>query len=87
MTELTFCCRRLEEVSSRLAFIELFEKRLQELRPLHYAEQIQLSELKNACQLELTCGSLHSNPTYAGPSSQRGKLGAQQGEYGAGICN
>jgi hypothetical protein len=58
MTELTFCRKRLKEVTSRLAVVELFEKQLQELGPLHSAEQTRLSELKNAYRLELTCWKL-----------------------------
>lgn len=85
MTELTFSRRRLKEVSSRLAFIELFEKRLQELRPLHYAEQIQLSELKNAYQLELTCWKLAFQSHLRRSKQSKRKAGnPKQGECGAG---
>jgi hypothetical protein len=58
MTEVALCRKRLKEASSRLAFVKLFEKRLQRLRPLNCAEQIQLSELKNTYQRELVCWKL-----------------------------
>lgn len=58
MTEVAFCRKRLKEANSRLALVELFEKRLQQLRPLNCAEQIELSELKNAYKRELICWEL-----------------------------
>ena len=58
MTELAFCRRQLKEAASRLAIVELFEKRLQELRPLNDAGEIQLSELKNEYRREVVCWEL-----------------------------
>lgn len=58
MTELAFCRRQLKEAASRLAFVELFEKRLQELRPLNDADEVQLSELKNEYRRDMICWDL-----------------------------